>query len=238
MSKEAHGTRSTTNESDKFYKVLLSLKSVGSEILTKSFINDKILNEYHGYEFLPKKITSSTSLLSMWVPWALKTTDNTKLREKLKALNEIYSKFYTNKKTLDVSFNRDIRNVIREKNGFKSPEHDLSLQLAAITKTEKTKMIKDAEEKVFEKNANQDTFESSQIYDIIRTNIKDPDPFKRMIALFIASGSRPIELFSKAMYRAIDDRWLEQKGVAKKKRGNSLDFSIIKPIIYINTHEF
>ncbi len=96
MSKDAHGTRSTTNETDKFYKVLLSLKSVGSEILTKAFINDKILNEYHGYEFLPKKITSSTSLLSMWVPWALKTTDNKQLSAIRARKSNFASDFRTN----------------------------------------------------------------------------------------------------------------------------------------------
>lgn len=78
-------TRSSVDESGKFYKLLLNLKNVGSEILTKSFINNKILNEYHGYNFIPEKITVNTSLLSLWVVWALKNTDKKNLESKFKA---------------------------------------------------------------------------------------------------------------------------------------------------------
>lgn len=103
----------------------------------------------------------------------------------------------------------------------------MSLKLVAISKVEKNKLIKESEEKVFEKNANQDNFKTEDVYRIIQDNIEDPNPFKKMVALFICSGSRPIELFVKARFEAIDNRWVKQIGLAKKKGGNPEDYSVI-----------
>lgn len=233
------GTRSATDINYKAYKLLILLKNLsGVKPFNRQIVNEKILESFKNEEFVPRNITAATNLLSPFTSWFLNTTPATKLKEKLTFIQKIYSSYYENIKTLDVAYSRDIRNIIKDKYGHNSEQHKLSLEITAIKKSDKIDMMSVQKEKVFDKNANQDIVKSNDIFKMIRENMDHPDPFFRMIALFICSGSRPIELFEKSSFEAIDDEWVKQVGLAKKKKGNANDFYVIKPIVYITSHDF
>lgn len=160
-----------------------------------------------------------------------KNLDNTLIQ-----LDPIYKRFYSNAATLDTYFSKDIRNIIKNRFGFKSPEHLASLKLIKLVESVKINLIKRQQENLVEKHTNLKDFESNLVKQHIMNNIDNEDPFYRAVACLLACGSRPVEFFDEEInFEIIDDHWVIQDFLAKK-RGKIL--SVKKPIVFITSKKF
>lgn len=164
------------------------------------------------------------------------------LKEIFKLLNKLYTNLYKNPSTLDNYMSEDVRKPISVRFGYNSPEHKLAKQLVRLDYEIKGNLLKSAKEKVFEKNKHTIQTDSKEIIDAIEQNYNSDDPYRKAVALLIASGSRPIELFARSTFtkivhqgEQIYNTWIHQDNVAKKK-GEA--FSLKKPLIYVTSDQF
>lgn len=157
------------------------------------------------------------------------------LKDIFKDINKVYHKLITNPSTLDNYFTADVRKPISVRFGIDSREHKLAKELVRLDYEVKGKLLKDAKTKVFQKNQNTIQTDSKFIIDLIRDNVHSEDSLRVAVALLIASGSRPIELFARSEYKKLDNGWVTQSNIAKKK-GESV--SVKKPLIYLSADQF
>jgi hypothetical protein len=164
---------------------------------------------------------------------------STNLEEALKLLNTIYAKMFKNISTLDNYFTQDIRNIIHFRfphvEGVQSKEYGLAKVLARLDPKVKGDLLKSQKTKANAKAENVVEIELNYVMDKIRDNITSDDPIRRAFALLLASGCRPIELFHLSKFEAIDEHWIKQDKVAKKR---GVIVSVEKPIIYLTTTQF
>jgi len=59
---------------------------------------------------------------------------------------------------------------------------------------------------VYERNANRIKFDTKEVLEVIKSCMNAEDPVKRSIALLIASGCRPIELYQKSDFEIDPNR--------------------------------
>ena len=152
----------------------------------------------------------------------------------LNLLKNIYRKIYLNNRTLDQIYTVDIRGIISKKYGTNSPEHMLAKSIISIGYAEKGVLISDAKKNITERHKNASEYSVSKIIDIIKTEIESENIFHRIVALLLASGSRPAELLSMSDYEA-EGNWIIQTKVAKKR---GTDFTIKKPLLAISGQVF
>lgn len=199
--------------------------------------NEIILKHIAQKVFAP---ATARNLIRYFVPFVMKQFKKTDkitsmLETVLNYVNNIYPKLYKKEKTKDDYYSQDVRNIISKEFGKDSPEHILSKKLLKISFEEKAVLNKASLKKVVDKNLNRVEFTKEQIISVIADNIGDEDPIRRSIALLTASGCRPIELFAQANFTKIDDNWITQDFLAKKK---GEEVSVIKPIIYLSSDRF
>lgn len=218
-----------------FIKLLKKLDD--TENLTQDQANLFITQAYPKKPFLGASDKNPKVLFRKLVQWKITNLLVSNLETILKLLDEIYPVLYSNRVTLDNYFSADIRVHISKRFGYRSPEHKLSLELTALPYAEKGELMKSARDKVINKNLNRVEIKASRILKIISDNIVSEDVYRRCVALAVASGSRPIELFHLATYTIYDPHYVTQTGVAKKK-GASATETLIKPIIEINSSRF
>ena len=161
----------------------------------------------------------------------------------LNLINLIYPKLYTEASTLDNYFSQDIRVPITKLYGLKSPEHNLALELTALPDEVKGALIKEQKEKLVKRHTEIVKFNAEETLKVIQDNIMSDDPFRKIIALSLASGCRPIELFTKSNFTVVEENdfihqrghWVEQDYVAKKKEEK---VAVIKPILVLTPEQF
>ncbi len=207
---------------------LLNVKKVSDS-------NDIIGMFNNSNEYIPN---NSKVHFRYYVGYLLKNIDKSLLKDAFEMINKIYANLYSNTKTLDSFFSKDVRKPILEKYGANSEEYKMSKNLVKISFSEKGKLISEAKKKVFDKNANRLEFTSDVVINIIKDNINSLDPFRRAVALLISCGSRPIEFFQRANFKpdpANGPNWVIQDYIAKSKEPNK---KVHKPIIYFKAEEF
>jgi integrase len=161
------------------------------------------------------------------------------LEEALKLLNTIYTQIFKNISTLDNYFTQDIRKVIHFRfpdiDGIQSKEYIFSKTLARLDPKVKEDLFKSQKIKANSKAEDVEEIELRYVIDKIKKNIKSNDPIRRAFALLLASGCRPIELFHLSNFEVIDNHWIKQDKVAKKR---GIIVSVEKPIIYLTSSQF
>lgn len=151
-------------------------------------------------------------------------------------INNVYHKLFPNKSSLDVILCNDVRVPTIKRFGRYSHMHNLSKELVRISYEEKGKLIQESKDKITNKNSDRIPFSDNQILEIIEKFKISQDPYERSISLLMASGSRPIELFSKSSYSEYRKGWIIQEKIAKKRDDNHTN--VIKPLIHLSTEEF
>lgn len=156
------------------------------------------------------------------------------IEEVLKLLNVIYPKLTPNTRTLDSAYSTDVRSQFKTGSDI----HKLSKQLLKISYADKGLILKEDNSRNDKKESNRLEFYDKDIFQIIADNINNPDPFRRLVALLLASGSRPIEVVEKSSYIVDpeDPQWVRQSDIAKKK-GLTHD-DAVKPILFITGAQF
>lgn len=197
--------------------------------------NDIIKTFPESKEYITK---TSKVFLKNFVNYIIQNLDKKYLEEAFKLINHIYSKLYTNTKTLDSILSKDVRKPVLDKYGNKE-EYKMSKNLVKISFADKGKLIEEGKAKVFDKNSNRLEFTPDSVLSIISKQIQNLDPLYRAVALLISSGCRPIELFERANFVSdpeMGPNWVIQDYVAKRKE--KLEEPLRKPIIYFKANEF
>lgn len=164
-------------------------------------------------------------------------TTNKITEELLVAICNAYRRLYTNIATIDNMFSKDVRAPISKKYGKDSDEYKLSKKLVKITFEEKTQVIEKQQQKVVANNTNCIPFNQDHVISLIKDNIDSENPIRCAVALLIASGCRPIELFVRSTFTKNEDlgpNWIHQEYIAKSKNKTSLN----KPLIEIDSETF
>jgi hypothetical protein len=207
------------------------------EELDHETVNEKIMELFPDLDFLDSG-ESTNVVIRRFTPWYMTKIANKNLKAVLKSLDVIYPKLYKNMNTLDNYFSTDIRKPIAKRFGHKSPEHEMSLELTALSWEKKGEIIKKAKDKVQFKQNNRQTFDAKRIIQLIRDNITSDDVIRKSVALLLASGCRPIELYAKANFELVanETHWIKQDFIAKR-RGEAGE-PVIKPIVYLTSQQF
>lgn len=157
-----------------------------------------------------------------------------------KLADRVYPALWPKLSTLDNNFTNDVRVIMRDRYTKDSPQHMKAKEEVALTWEQKAKLEEGKNKKVVERNRNPIRIDGDLILDYIRNNIVSTDPLRKGVALLVASGSRPVELFLRSNYTEYNDEysngyWVEQTRIAKKR---GLEVTVKKPIIYITAAQF
>lgn len=212
--------------------------------LTRTSANAFIKKAFSSLDFLNGK--KATIYFPHLIKYQMDKVDPDHLQDVLDLIDELMYKLYAPSRTtkefgvLDNMYSNYIRNPIRNRFGKDSIEYELSKQLTALTDEDKGELIKFQSEKLETRNKTRIEYNPEEVIEAIKNNISSEDPYRRGIALLLASGSRPIELYSKSTYTQEDnlpEGWIKQTYVAKKK-GDKTKATVIKPVIYIGAKRF
>ena len=218
------------SDSKEMMTLLKSIENVYNETVT-----EYILETFPNKEFLT---AGKKNVFRSFVSYLFENIEKKYVDKALVVVNKIYKQLYNNNRTLDSYFTKDARSVLKKRFGEKSNEYSQSKKLLKISYKEKGQLIKENKEKVIKNNNNRIEFTSEEIFEIIQKAISSADPMYRMVALLMASGSRPIELFERSTFSKYkfdeENNWVKQNYVAKSKTKTEL----IKPIIYFNADKF
>ena len=226
-----------------FIKLLTHLNKIKD--ITKELANEPIKKMFPKLEFL--KGRNAKIYFPHLIKYQMEKVGSNSLEKVLDLIDPLMYKLYAPNKTLkefgvlDNSYSQYIRNVIKERFGKDSSQYELSKQLTALTDEDKGSLIKSQSAKLEERNkGNRIEYDPEEVIKSIKNNITTEDPYKRGIALLLASGSRPIELYAKSTYTIepnTPEGWIKQTYVAKKK-GDKTKATVIKPILYIEPKKF
>ena len=209
-------------------KIINFLETISNSDVTS--INELIKKEF------PDIIKKGTkNYLKYLSSFAINNTTRENLEGLLVLLNKIYSNNYTNMASLDVKLSSEIRKPIIDKYGRFSEEHELSKKLVKISYEDKGKVIEKAQVSLEKLQSSIIEVNQGDIIKIIKNNYKSDNPFDRAIALLLASGSRPIELFDKTITYKKIDKYIEQSNIAKQR---DTEKSVVKPILGITVNQF
>lgn len=148
-------------------------------------------------------------------------------------IEKVFRICYSNIGTLDSKMSTYCRSVIANRYGKDSPLHIIAKDIVKISYEEKGSLLKKQRESLLDKNKNVPTFSEEDVLKII--NLIDSDnKYQKMIALLLASGSRPSEIIHFSDYEKLSDNYVVQKGITKSKSLKEL----VKPIIYISVDKF
>ena len=217
-----------------FIKLLNSIIRYKKE-LTDLYLNEQVDKYFPEKEYLQDAPKTKVYFRKL-VPHEIVKLNLEQLRKVLPLIDVIYKRVYESNKTLDSYFSKDIRVPIAKTFGKKSEAHKLSLKLTKLSYEDKGQLIKEAKETLNEKHQSAIEFQSEDIKKIIAENINSDDDFRKAVALALACGSRPVELFNEdCSFTIIDDVWVQQNFLAKK-RGATV--SVKKPIIFMSSQKF
>jgi hypothetical protein len=154
--------------------------------------------------------------------WKSKTTDEIGLRV-LPMLYKVYERLYPKLTTRRQSLST-IRQIIKEHqsaNLYKKSQLDEYFNLEM---NERVELVEAYREDVTAKNTKKYKVDIVNVFDRMRTLILDKNPYNRGIALMLASGMRPIELFYRNTVSPVDDEekkdtWIRVDDLAKKREG-------------------
>lgn len=170
------------------------------------------------------------------VSYYMSIIQRSNLEKSFKLLDTIYKKLYTNNRTLDNKFTSHIRSPIFTRFGRNGPEHKASKKFAKLSYEDKKQVIADANKKLNENHEEVIRFDTEEVFKIIKRGINSEDVYEKAVALALASGCRPVELFNDRIhFQKVDESWVIQSEVAKKR---SVIVSVEKPIIGISSDQF
>lgn len=155
------------------------------------------------------------------------------VEKSLRFIEKIFRTYYTNLGTLDSKMSTYCRSVISRRFGQDSDMHILAKDIVKISYSEKGELLKKQRDSLIEKNKEVPTFTEEDVLKIVSL-VDSENKFQKMIALLIASGSRPSEISHFSEYEAFGDNYVIQRGITKSK---SLK-EVTKPIIYMSAHKF
>lgn len=167
----------------------------------------------------------------------IQTIKSYKIRPLLKVLKIIYEKIYTNQATLDVRYSVDIRTPLKHRFGIESKEYILSKKITALSYADKGTLITQAKETLIKKHESPVQYDQLDILKKIKDYSRSDLLNERIVALLLSSGSRPCELLELSIYEPVDDTFIKQTGIAKKRTEKENAF-VIKPLIGLSTAEF
>ena len=156
------------------------------------------------------------------------------LKKNLRYVNKVYRRIYKNISTLNKLIS-EIRKPIRVKYGRKdekgryTPEYLASIELLHLTPKDDQRLKNNYRKKVKQKNMKQKVFSKSELYDMLNSYINSKKKYEVSVALLLSSGSRPIELFYKSTYEAVDPSSLKISNLAKQRDNQSK--SVIRPCL-------
>lgn len=234
---------SDSADTERFIKVLTAMRAMKDLDHTKA--NAEIEKLYMRDE-IPDVTKHTCVLIRKWVPRELAVADKEQLPRAFELINDIYHALYgSNQGTLDGIFSTDVRRPMIDVYGRGSELHKMAKTMARVSYAEKGKIIENARRQVAIKNLERIEFSSAQILGLIRECNSSHDVYTRAIGLLLASGARPIELFSRSAFSTYvpanpEDlgncpHWIQQSCLAKKRE---LEVEAIKPLILLTTDQF
>lgn len=157
------------------------------------------------------------------------------IEDTFKYVNEVYNKIGYKDSTLDSIISKDIRNQ------FKDTEYyTLSKKLIKISYEAKGNLIKTQKKNLALKHEEKIRFSSNEIMTLIRRLNSSDDVNDNLIALMLATGSRPIELLVKSGFQMVESSdgmtVIKQSDLAKK--GKATGTFSVKPLLVLTYKEF
>lgn len=232
--------RKTTKKDSKFTpdpKYYDPLLKELSELETHKDVNDVLTNKYPELQFLsPDK--REKAYIRSFIPWYIKRIKDKTLKHSFVLIDKIYKNLYKNNSTLDSILTKDIRKIVSDKYGVNSEMHKESKYRVKISYDEKKQLIEQGAKRVYERNQNRLEFDNKEVLEVISKGKNSGNVYELGISMLLASGSRPIELFSRSSYTPSKEgsNWITQKYVAKRKE--DIEKPVIKPLINYTSAEF
>jgi hypothetical protein len=152
----------------------------------------------------------------------------------MKILYKALELAYPNRLTLKTRLAK-IRTVIRENQKERVYKLSLSSDYFNIAYTENMIQKQNYKNKVLERNRNPEDI-PDDIIDITTEWLNSSDKYQKALAVLLAIGSRPIELFKTGIYEIKDDTHIIASGLAKKREGNEKT-STIRPVLMMSAAE-
>lgn len=239
--KQQKKKKPTTDDDENFINLFKELNAL--DTLDHQTTNEIIKKYYPTLPFDTKNIKTHIRPLVKWKMNNMKDHQLT-IERIFELIDQVYPKLYTNVATLDNVFTNDVRQPVFKRwpdvDGENSIQYVLAKEMVALPDDIKGKLLKDASDKVEAKNRDYDVVDADEIYKIIKDNIVSTNPFRRAIALLLASGSREMELFATSTYKPItvpsgEKNWIIQGNVSKKK---GVEVSVKKPVLYFTAEKF
>lgn len=168
--------------------------------------------------------------------------DEEEYKKYLKLVNILYRKIYKNHMTLKKKFS-NIRTTISKKYGKYDdnknilPRYQLSLNLIHIPKSANKELISNYKTNLKIRNETRKVYNKDDILNTIMDNYDSNDIYNVAVALLLASGLRPIELFDRVEVEQIEGKssYVKFCNLAKK-RGDLV--CNIRPLIHLNSKVF
>ena len=137
----------------------------------------------------------------------------------LQDLYPTYRKLYTNNKTIKQRLS-EVRKVIQanqDETLYKLSRLD---KYWNIPEDERNAIVNAYKSDIKAKNAKKIQVDVNEVYEQMRELIMDKDVYKKIAALLIATGARPVGLFAKNKFELIKDKpsWVKVSGLAKKRK--------------------
>lgn len=212
---------------DKYITTLVNIKNPKQEDIA-----------YEATQAFPiiAKITKRTTHASRFIKTILhifKTKTTTKnVLDTLKKLFPIFELMYDKPRTLRQRLS-DVRKVIKKyqsEEAYLKSKYDAYFNMNATDRS----LITDAyKRQVTNKNKKKIQIDMKMIFDKMQKLIQSDNVYDRIIALMLALGTRPIELFAKNNFSLIKDKhsWIRVSGLAKKRETQEKKWTD-RPVVY------
>lgn len=215
--------------------------------MSYSLLEELNKKKYHSIEKTGKYLRDNKNMTLVQLNKLVKTTviaieDEEEYKKYLKLINELYRKIYKNNMTLKKKFS-NIRTVISKKYGKYDndknivPRYQLSLNLIHIPKSANKELISNYKTSLKIRNETRKVYNKDDILNTIMDNYDSNDIYNVAVALLLASGLRPIELFDRVDVEPIEGKssYVKFCNLAKK-RGDLV--CNIRPLIHLNSKVF
>jgi hypothetical protein len=141
---------------------------------------------------------------------------------------------YPNRLTLKTRLAK-IRTVIKQYQKERVYKYSLSSEYFNLPYTENMIQKQNYKNKVLERNRTPDDIPDN-IIEIATEWLNSNDKYQKALAVLLAIGSRPIELFKTGVYEVEDENHIIVSGLAKKRENNN-KLSTIRPVLLISATE-
>jgi hypothetical protein len=155
----------------------------------------------------------------------------------LKIFYQKYSELYPNIKTRK-KYLSEIRKIIKENQSAELYTKSTYDKYFNINKKQRTEIIQEYNKSIRASNNDKIQIDASMILNKMEELISSSNPYERALALLLAYGGRPIELFTRNTfdYKEPQGSWLTVNNLAKKR--NKQESSIDRPIILFTPEQF